>query len=286
MPGEVIAQPVAVVAEGSAPLGATPPPVPAQHQQNDGQPTNQRESQQQQQGKVTSLPHSALARIRDEERAKGRDEAMMAFAKKAGFESVDEFAQAMAALKTQPVATPPAPAAQPVAEQPQGDLTQEELLSQKNARREQARYDRQLGNLQRERDTLAQKNAQLSTERRTLQEALDAKDAEMALREAAVSVGVKDVDYALRLLTRELEGKSEAEMSLFDERAYFTSLRQAKPYLFGEVVQPATTGTGGSAAPGTKPATVPPAGGRIDAMKMTQAEYLAELRKRNLNPAH
>lgn len=213
---------------------------------------------------------------------------MASLAQKAGFGTTDEFVQALAALKNAPpaAAQPPAPAAPPALEPTDEGVSPEEMLKQKNARREQARYERHLQNLQRERDQLASKLTEETRARKTLQEALDSKDAEMALREAAVSSGVKDVDYALRLLTRELEGKSEQEMSQFDERAYFTNLRQSKPYLFGEVVQHATTGTGSSSAPAApKPASVVANGnGRVDAMKMTQAEFQAELRKRNLNP--
>lgn len=285
MPAEVPpeGQPVAVPAVGTAPLGAQPPAQPAVETPPAANP---REAQQQQQGKTQTLTHAAFSRIKDESRAAGREEAMAALAQKAGYGSTEEFVQALAGLKNPPppAAAPPAQTP-PAQEQPTGDFSQDELLAQKNARREQARYERQLGNLQRERDTLASKLSDETRSRKTLQEALDAKDAEMALREAAVSVGVKDVDYALRLLTRELEGKSEAEMAQFDERAYFTSLRQSKPYLFGEVVQPATTGTGSSSAPAApRPAAVPPNGGRVDAMKMSPKEYQEELRRRGFNP--
>jgi hypothetical protein len=162
------------------------------------------------------------------------------------------------------------------------------LLAVKNARRELARYERQMEKLQRERDEAINRYRTEVSSRSQLQEALDAKEAEAALRETAVGLGVKDVDYALRLLTRELENKDESELAQFDERAFFDGLRKAKPYLFGELVQPANTGTGAGAAPSApKPGAVTTQAardGQTDARKMNSQEFQELLRKRGINP--
>jgi hypothetical protein len=121
--------------------------------------------------------------------------------------------------------------------------------------------------------------------RKELQRQLDAKEAEMELREAAITRGIKDSDYAIRLLTRSLEGKTEEELAKFDHGKFFDDLRGTHPYLFGEVVKPATTGTGAGAPAAPKPADAAAAdaqNGRTDATKMTAEEYRAHLAKRGL----
>jgi hypothetical protein len=115
----------------------------------------------------------------------------------------------------------------------------------------------------------------------------------MALREIAVSKGVKDIDYAVRLLTRHLEGMSEEEIAkldggkAFDEGKFFEGLRTTNPYLFAEVTKPANTGTGaGNAPPPPKPGAAAAAqqqGNQVDAKKMSREEFQEHLRKRGLS---
>ena len=89
-----------------------------------------------------------------------------------------------------------------------------------------------------------------SREKRRLQEMLDAKEAEFRLKQIAMQTGIRDVDYAVHLLTGAIETKSEDDLKSFNETEYFKNLRSSHPYLFGEVAVPATTGTaGGSSAP-------------------------------------
>jgi hypothetical protein len=117
---------------------------------------------------------------------------------------------------------------------------------------------------------------------------LDAKDAEMSLREVAVSKGVRDVDYAVRLLTRHLEGQDEVALSSFDEAAYFEGLRASHPYLFGEVAVPATTGTAGGAsapaapAPGTAAQQIAK-NGTFDARTASADEFKKRLAQLGIN---
>jgi hypothetical protein len=100
---------------------------------------------------------------------------------------------------------------------------------------------------------------------------------------------VKDVDYALALLQRQLQGMSQEELAKFDEDKFFTeSLRKTHPYLYGESVQPVTTSpTGDPKAPPTPPAPrapTPPPGGTKKASEMTRTEYYERLNKLGLTP--
>ena len=114
----------------------------------------------------------------------------------------------------------------------------------------------------------------------------------MSLREELYRAGVHDVDYALRLLTRQLEGKSEEEIGAFDRDAFYKGLRTEKPYLFGETVAPATTGTNGSTPDGFAPAVPAPGGAAVeqaqrdqfDARKAKPNEIVDRLRALGLNP--
>lgn len=279
-----------VTMDGGAPLGASAPPAQAPQYSNEQQ-------------KVMSIPTSAMKRIKDEAMERGRSEGINEFLRTAGFNSPDEFAQVMSSLRsnTQQKAAPrqtynsrdegeafdEAPRNRQ-ASQPLSQPDESELLSVKNARRDLARYERQMEKLQRERDEAVNRYRAEMSSRSQLQEALDAKEAEASLRETAVGLGVKDVDYALRLLTRELEDKDESELAQFDERAFFDGLRKNKPYLFGELVQPANTGTGVGAVPSApKPGAVTAEAarsGQPDARKMNSQEFHDLLRKRGLNP--
>jgi len=128
--------------------------------------------------------------------------------------------------------------------------------------------------------------------RRGLQMQLDAKEAEMGLREEMYHFGVTDVDYGLRLLTRELEGKTEDEIGAFDRKAFFEGVRTARPYLFGEKVVAPTTGTNGTDATGNAPAAPQPGAVNADAAQRQQFnartakpdEMQARLKALGLNP--
>ena len=289
MSNEIIDVQGAGAVDGGPPLGAAAPVAPAGQQQ--GEQQQQHSQQTQQESKVVTVPTAAMKRIRDEERQKGKQEALAALAQQAGFESDVDLVSALAQLKQKPAqqAAPPAPAPTQQQAQPNqqaggdGTLSQQELLQLRNDRREQGKFERAIEKLTRERDTFAQKYQQSAQELKTYREQLDAKDAEMQLRELAVSKGVKDVDYALRLYFREAE-KGEP----VDEGTFFESLRKEKPYLYGETVRPATTGTGAGTAPtAPKPGqtTQQAAGaGQFDARKASPTELKERLAKMGLNP--
>jgi hypothetical protein len=227
---------------------------------------------------AVAVPPQAFSKIKAEQRERGRREAMKELEEKfrsAGFNSLDDALSSMSQARSSATQAPQNN--QPQRTQPQPQYQQAPTSSRADQR------------LARERERLAKQVAQEQALRRKLQRKLDAKEAEFALREAAVSHGVKDVDYALRLLQRELEGKNENELEVFDEAAFFNQkLRSSHPYLFGEMVMPATTGTGVGGAP-----TAPTAGnvqaaqgasGQVDARSMSSDEFQKLLRKRGLSP--
>ncbi len=223
---------------------------------------------------VQQVRHSDFKRIKDESRARGRREALDELditARAAGFASHEDALRALAELKKSPprpaVTTAPPPVLRKEAMRAQDD----KLTMRKQWRVEERR-------------------------RRDLQAALDAKDAEMGLREELYRAGVKDVDYTLRLLTRQLEGKTQEEIAKFDRNAFYTTLRTDKPYLFGETVVPANTGTDASTKttgqPGAAPATPAPGSvavteadkTKFDARTAKPEEVQARLRSLGLNP--
>lgn len=255
-----------VEAVSTAPQAA-PPDVPA---------TTSAPATQSAQPPAVSIPQSAFAKLKEEQRQRGKREAMSeleAKFKAAGFGSLDDALAALAETRKAPTA----PAKAQSQRQTQVETTQPERGGD----------DRQLSRIQKERERLAKMHAQEQARARKLQRQLEAKEAEMALREAAVSHGVKDVDYALRLLQRELDGKTEAELAGFDEAAFFgQKLRSSHPYLFGELVVPATTGTGATGPAAPKAASVQAAtgsAGQFDAKKATAEDYQRELRRRGLS---
>jgi hypothetical protein len=233
-------------------------------------------------GKNVVLPSASFAKLKQEQRERGKREAITELESKfkaAGFGSLDEAIAAMAEARKAP-----APKAAPVAKAEPVESVEETTPVAKTGN---ANADRQLARLAREREQFAKRFSQEQAQRRKLQRTLEAKEAEFALRETAVSNGVKDVDYALRLLTRELEGKDEAALAAFDEGKFFSNLRAERPYLFGETVVNANTGTGVGGAPvAPKAGTVQQAqgaAGKVDARSMKGEDFAALLRSRGFN---
>jgi hypothetical protein len=268
-----------------APIGATAPAAPAQEAAAPVAP----QAPAQPNSKVISVPTHAMARIKQEEFDKGKEEALASFAKTSGFESpqaMAEFLQGLRAQKTTPpVAAQPKVEPKPVVEE-EAPLDPAALRAEK---REAAVYARNLEKAMNERNRYAQEAQKWKQEATQRQEALDMKEAEMSLRETAMTCGAKDVDYCLRLLSRELEKMEPDAIAQFDERQFFSSLRQERPYLFGETVQPATTGNANAAAPGSpKPAAAAAAATaatKKNARDMTPQEYKAHLARMGLNQA-
>lgn len=291
MTTEVTTTQNAAPGDGGAPLGAVPPAEPQQQVQ---QPPAAVPPVQNDPNKVLSIPTAAMKRIKDEERERGRREALADLASRSGFESDIDLVHALSTLKNQPAGQqtapqpPPAQQTQPQGQQPPAQQPAvDPQLTERNNQRAAAKYERDLERLTRQVNDLSTKYTTTQAEAKRLKDQLDAKDAEMALREIAVAAGVTDVDYALRLYYRDVEGKSEEELKQLDERTYFTGLRATKPYLFNEVVKPANTGPGAGGAPtAPKPGQVTTTtanNGSFDGRKASPKEVEERLRRMGLN---
>jgi len=260
----------------------SPPPIvtatdsqaPADAQANgETKPTTSAKAGTAGDGKTMVIPHSAMTRIKNEERERGRKSALEELAKAEGFESVDKMLENVRLAKAGPEKKnghsngngKPQPntngnGSKMKVSNGKGDDRAERLRKQYEAKMQEALREKR----------------KATSENRKLKSELDAKDAEMALRELAVREGVRDVDYAQRLLMRELNGKSEEELAKFDEAKWYANLRTEKPYLFGEVVKPATTGTGSSGTPSPRPGEVQAATAQVnqvDARKLSREDY-------------
>ena len=153
-----------------------------------------------------------------------------------------------------------------------------------------------------ERRRLNRTRAQEEKRRKAVERERDGLRAEYDLRLAAVTAGVKDVDYAVHLLRQRLKGKTKEELEKFDEGAFFsTELRKSHPYLYDAKDVPADTGAnpaelagkGGDGAPpppkaGAGAGEAPPnqQAKPKSAQDMSDKEYKELLKKHGLsNPA-
>lgn len=262
--------------------------------ENELQPTQPEQTKQTAQPEQTQrgngqwVPGDAFAKIKRDAESRGEKRAKDALAqqlKQAGFSTVDEMLAAVAKAKNVKDQRPQKPQSQAQKSQPQ--------KSKSNSPQQQARHPEQLS--PRQADKLHQRLSSLERkaldERRKrveLQRELDKRQAEMALREAAAKAGVRDIGYALHLLRDHLSGMPQQDLASFEEGKFFEGLRQSHPYLYGETVRPATTGTGGAPAHPSSPrpdvATQAATNGkRTDATKLSAQEYQDLLRARGLD---
>jgi hypothetical protein len=231
------------------------------------------------------IPTASMRRIKDEEFARGKSAALEEYAKAQGYTSAEEMQQVLAKAKQpqQPAAPQNQPPQDPLEEDPAAQLAKD-----KEARREEGRYQRQLEKVLNERNRYAQQATDFRKQVDEAKAETDAVKAEMYLRTVAAGVGIQDIDYAITLFSREVEKMTPEQAETFDEKAWFAGLRSSKPILFGEAVVPVTTGTGTGGAPKPPgPATVSTQNGqngRADARKMNPAEYRAELARRGITP--
>jgi len=246
-------------------------------------------------GKTVVLPTHAFARLKKEEREKGKKAALQELATSLGFSSVEEFTLSAGKLKAGQSSgsgqkTQAAPDRRP-------DNTSNRVQARDSGGKPSGRpdakfmerFEKEKQRLEKDKADLAQRMRREVRGRRDEQQRGDALEAQMELQKQAMLVGVKDVDYAMRLLTRHLDGKSEKELSSFDETKFFEGLRDSNPYLFGETVRPATTGTGvRNPPPAPRPGEVTQVsaqGNQLDARKLSQDDYRKLLVARGLNAA-
>jgi hypothetical protein len=154
--------------------------------------------------------------------------------------------------------------------------------------KEQRRYEAQVEKERKARE--AERRSRIHEERRRkdAERRAEALEAEMSIRVEAAKRGVKDVDYAVELLRRSIEGKTAEELHGFEEGKFFEDLRAEQPYLFGARDVPATTGTGerGDAPQAPKPGHTlngQAAAGQVDVRKMNDKEFNEHMAKRGLS---
>lgn len=288
MPDDITATP-ASAAEPVAPLG-TPAPGSAPVEPPAAEPAAPNPAAAKPESKNVVVPTSAMKRIKDESFAAGQAAALDALAQASGYGSHTELTTALAKLRGQPAApaATPAPAPAPAATPDPAAGAEQSLANDKEARRVEGRYQRQLEAALNDRNKYAQSAKEWQGKAREYQAEVDAVRAEMHLRTIASGCGVQDIDYAITLFSREVERLTPEQAATFDEKAFFEGLRKSKPLLFGEAVVPAHTGTGVGGAPTPpKPGAVAAqngANGKFDARKANPREYAAELAKRGINP--
>jgi len=203
------------------------------------------------------VPQAEFKKLKEKEREKGRKAALAEITEKvkaAGFESLDEALGQIPKLAAQveELLSKPQPTDnedETMAQQKKKPANKNGQSKRNNTRGKKDRMEskdaKEIARLERERAKERERWRKEEKRRKATEKKLAATEAMMELREVAINAGVKDVDYAVRLMTRECEGKTKEELAAFDETAFFTGLRDTKPYLFGETTVPANTGTGG-----------------------------------------
>lgn len=212
-------------------------------------------------GRVThQVPQDQFKKLKEKERDKGRNAALAEITDKvklAGFESLDEALAQIPQLSAridellsapdptdnkdkepmaQPKKTPPNKGKRNGQPKRSNGRGKEDRMAGKDAK--------EIARLGREREKDRAKWRREEKRRKAAEQKLAATQAEMEIREIAINAGVKDVDYAVRLMTRECAKLPKDKLAEFDENQFFTGLRDTKPYLFGETTVPANTGTG------------------------------------------
>lgn len=207
-------------------------------------------------GKTVELKTSDIGKIKNEARDKGRREALSELeqhAVSAGFASLSDAFKAIGDLNKKSQAQPPKP--------PQENAMATTTPPPK--KKPPVTVDRAAQEAARVADVDQKRKDQWRNDRkarRRLEREVEAKDAEIALRGQIYSHGVvgKNVDYMLHQLRLDMRGKSVEELAKYDVKAFIENFRKDQPYLFGETVQPATTGTNGATPEtGTPPPPAP-----------------------------
>jgi hypothetical protein len=245
-----------------------------------------------------SVPDSAFAKIKDNARAKGKQEAQDELerqVREAGFQSFADLLSRVKRLGADPSAPrkEPRPMTKPSTTPPKPTPTKPPQAAEPPSTaglsaRARARLEREREQLQRDVEDMKSKASREEAKRKKVERDLEAARTEMALREMAIRAGVRDIDYAVELVRREIRAKDEAALKEFKPADYFAGLRKDRPYLFGEVEVPANTAPAptNGAPPPPKPgdATAQAAkADQIDARKMNQADFNELLRKRGLS---
>ena len=238
--------------------------------------------------KVVELKQSAFKRIKQQAQQRGFKKAeqdILARFAKHGCSSLDDVEKMLESRST-----PAKPVEEtPMATKNPGKNGKDSSRQRSNGRPNAA--DRRLVKSEQDKDVATRKWRAERNRRKVSERRNDALQAQMELQRVAMLAGVTDVDYALRLAWREMDGKSMEELAKFDESAFFEGLRKSKPYIFGEIEVPATTGTAGNGSsevpepPSSDEVTTQGANGQqFDAKNATQEEVDAQLRQLGISP--
>ena len=282
------AHPVGPAPEISGQVEATPPSIvtPADSERPpEAEAKPEPETQTDSNGQF--VKHSDFKRIKQRAETKGRQAALQELEsqfQEAGFDSVKDALVKLSRLSEEP----------PEQEEQVMATTRPKVKAQKpnnnKPRPQRQRVSAEAEALlssEKAKETNYRKWKASERRNRELKRQMAAKDAEMQLREVAVQAGVTDVDYAIRLMTRDLNGKSEDELKAFNEKEYFSGLKDTRPYLFSIKEQPATTGNTTDEAPpepkATEVNTAAAEGGKFDARKASKEEFDSRLRQFGFN---
>lgn len=260
--------------------------------------------------KMLSIPTSAMRKIKDDARSKGRSEALSEVAKSLGYNSWEEMDAVLRKSEgesgqegqrrpTSSRSAKPKKLENKMSDEDNlDDETQappQESSQTKGHPRILKRLEQTNASLLEEKRRLSRARAHEEKRRKQVEREKAALEAEVKLRVAAAKAGVQDVDYALHLLKKEKSGMPEDESQDFDETAYFSkTLRDRHPYLYSTETQPANTGPAGQdeskdGAGAPPPAAKNPAeaagsgdAGTIDARKLSPEDLSAHLAKLGL----
>lgn len=267
------------VQAGDAIVATAQPVAPGNLVSGDSVATTTSSAEAQAQGKTISLPTSAFAKLKAEAAEKGRKGALSEVEQKAkafGFDSVDAMFRALETSRSSA-----------------SDEVVETRLAQKQAQVQQ--QTKQGGakeavatealRIAKELERARKESEKASREARRYRQQLEEYQAESEMKEVLLRAGVREeVDYALSLMRRDIQSKLETdpELAAYSTDEFLRSLRNNKPFLFGESRIAATTGTGGEgpqarpAAPGQAASTIAQSE-QFDARKASPEQLKARL---------
>ncbi len=243
--------------------------------------------------KVQVIPTAAMKQLKAEERERGRAQALAQQEEEAiaaGFSSHAEMLEFARNQRANPapaaVEQPPATDV-PVAD-PAGGDQQVSVMEHPEVKALVSELRQTNEKLLEEKRKLNRARAREEKRNRQLTRQLQDLEATSELKMAAQQAGVQDVDYAVECFRRSIKGMSEDDLKTVDEKTFFgQTLRQTHPHLYGTEERPVNTGAP-NAATKSKPAganSAKPEGdanGKVDAMKLSPAEYQRRLRERGL----
>lgn len=244
-----------------------------------------------QQPKQIQIPTNAIGKIRTEERSKGRQTALAELANQAqsmGFSSIEEMMSYAQAAKSTP-SEEPQEAPKKASARPATTRVKETVSGSQISPRQLRRLENERAKLLAEQQRLNRARAHEERKRRRAEEQLEAQAAEHQLRLEASKHGIKDVDYALHLIQREINNMDDESLESFDEGKFFSeNLRKSHPYLYGTVDRPADTSVQSNPAPQAQmnPESIgtDSDGNNVDARTMDREAFDELLRKRGLTP--